>query len=260
MGFDKKRMVVKVGTSTLIYNNGKINLRRISELAKVLCDITNSGHEVVLVSSGAIGMGLSKLGIDERPENTACRQAISTVGQCELMFMYDKLFGEYNYSVGQLLITKEDVDNDQRRQNLINAFNKLFELNVIPIVNENDCVAVEEIVYGDNDCLSAIVARLVEADLLVMLTDRDGLFDSNPSHNPDAKLISVVEEITPVIEKIAEGSSSKMGTGGMITKVQAARIATSAGIPTYIVNGNNLENVYRALENKEVGTIFKAVK
>ncbi len=260
MSFVKKRIVVKVGTSTLIYNNGKTNIRRMGEMVRVLSDMMNAGHELVLVSSGAIGIGLGKLRLAQRPSCTAERQAISTVGQCELMFIYDKMFSEYNYPVGQLLVTKTDVDNDERRANLINAFNKLFELNVIPIVNENDCVAVEEIVYGDNDCLSAIVARLIKADLLIMLTDCDGLYDSNPAHNKEAQLISVVDEITEEIERIAEGSGSSVGTGGMITKVQAAKIATAAGIPTYIINGENADNMYKVVENQTIGTLFKAVR
>lgn len=256
----KKRIVVKVGTSTLIYKNGRTNLRNMGALVKALADLSNSGHEIVLVSSGAIGVGMGRLHINERPACTAERQAIATVGQCALMFMYEKLFGEYDYPVGQLLITKSDVDNEERRANLINAFNKLSELSVIPIVNENDCVAVEEIVYGDNDCLSATVAALIEADLLIMLTDCDGLYSDNPERNEEARLIEVVEAITPEIERMAEGSSSTMGTGGMSTKLQAARIATEAGIPTYIVNGEEPENIYAAIEGKRVGTLFKAAR
>ena len=183
-----KRLVVKVGTSTLTYDTGRTNIRRMHKLVSVLSDIVNSGIEVALVTSGAIGVGVGKLGLPARPEDTPGRQAAATVGQCELMFMYDKLFAEYGHTVGQMLITKSDVDNPERRQNLINAFEKIFEFGAIPIINENDSVAVEEIVYGDNDSLSAIVAALIGADALVILTDIDGLYDANPTENEDARL------------------------------------------------------------------------
>ena len=198
---DVKRIVVKVGTSTLTYSTGKTNIRRMHKLVSVLSDIVNSGVEVALVTSGAIGVGVGKLGLKEKPADTAGKQAAATIGQCELMFMYDKLFGEYGHTVGQLLITKSDVENDERRENLINTFNKLFEFGAIPVINENDSVAVEEIVYGDNDSLSAIVARLIHADLLVILSDIDGLFDDNPNENPDAQLIPVVREINDDIKR-----------------------------------------------------------
>ena len=260
MSQQKRRIVVKVGTSTLNYANGKSNLRHMSELVKVLSDLMNSGIETVLVTSGAIGVGAGKLGMQGRPGDTLSRQAAATVGQCELMTMYDRMFSEYNYPVGQLLITKTDVDDDVRRHNLINAFAKLFELNVVPIVNENDCVAVEEIVYGDNDCLSAIVAKLVGADTLIILTDIDGLFDDNPTLNPQAKLISSVEHITEEMESHAGGAGTHLGTGGMATKLHAARIATEAGIDTYIINGTPAANIYKIIDNEPIGTYFKAVK
>ena len=257
MNHRQRRIVVKVGTSTLTYDTGRTNIRRMSDLVRVLSDIMNSGDQVVLVSSGAIGVGCGKLGLFQRPTDTPGRQAVSTVGQCELMFMYDKLFDEYTYPVGQLLITKSDVDDDQRRGNLTNAFERLFGLGVVPIVNENDSVAVEEIVYGDNDCLSAIVAKLIRADMLIMLTDTDGLYDKDPAEHADARLIPVVKEITPDIEKLAGGAGSARGTGGMITKIHAARIATEAGIVTYIVNGDDPNNIYRIMDGKEqVGTCF----
>lgn len=257
---DVKRIVVKVGTSTLIHKNGKANLRSMSGLVSVLSGILNSGVEVVLVTSGAIGAGSGKLGLKERPRDTPGKQAAAAVGQCELMFLYDKLFSEYGHTVGQLLITKSDVENDERRENLINTFKRLFDFGVMPIVNENDSVAVEEIVYGDNDNLSAIVACLIEADLLILLSDIDGLYDANPAVCEDAKLIPIVEEIDDSIIKIAGGAGSDFGTGGMATKINAAKIAGAAGIDTIIINGSNPQELYRVLEGEATGTIFKAVK
>ncbi len=254
---DVKRIVVKVGTSTLTYNTGKTNIRRMHKLVSVLSDIVNSGIEVALVTSGAIGVGVGKLGLKEKPADTAGKQAAATIGQCELMFMYDKLFGEYGHTVGQLLITKSDVENDERRQNLINTFNKLFEFGAIPVINENDSVAVEEIVYGDNDSLSAIVAKLVNADALIILTDIDGLYDANPNENEDAKLIPVVTEINEDLYAIAGGKGSTLGTGGMVTKLHAAEITMGAGIDTIVMNGENPTEIYKALDGKQVGTFFK---
>ena len=255
-----KRIVVKVGTSSLTHSNGKTNIRRIKELIEVLSDIANSGVQICFVSSGAIGVGVGKLGLKERPTDTEGRQAASSIGQCELMFIYDKFFSEYNYTVGQLLITKSDVESDERRHNLINTFNKLFEFGAIPVVNENDSIAVDEIVYGDNDNLSAIVAKLINADLLVILTDADGLFDKNPNEFKDAKLIDTVETIDDKIISIASPHGSFLGTGGMATKVQAAKIATEAGIDTVVMNGKDPKKLYDLLEGKKVGTVFKAVK
>lgn len=256
MSQEIKRIVVKVGTSTLTYPNGKTNLRHMSQLAAVLSDIMNSGCQVVLVSSGAIGVGVGKLGLKEKPKDTQGRQAAASVGQCELMFMYDKLFSEYSHTVAQLLITKSDVDDAERRANLINTFEKLFEFGAMPIVNENDSVAVEEIVYGDNDCLSAIVACLTEADLLVILTDIDGLYDKNPKEYPDAKLISVVEEITPEIQALAGGAGTELGTGGMATKLHAAEVCMESGCDMVITNGKRPEDLYEILQGRPVGTLF----
>ena len=254
---DVKRIVVKVGTSTLTYSTGKTNIRRMHKLVSVLSDIVNSGIEVALVTSGAIGVGVGKLGLKEKPADTAGKQAAATIGQCELMFMYDKLFGEYGHTVGQLLITKSDVENDERRQNLINTFNRLFDFGAIPVINENDSVAVEEIVYGDNDSLSAIVAKLVNADALIILTDIDGLYDANPTENEDAKFIPIVEKIDEELYRIAGGRGSTLGTGGMITKLHAAEIAMDAGIDTIVMNGENPTEIYKALDGKQVGTFFK---
>lgn len=254
---DVKRIVVKVGTSTLTYSTGKTNIRRMHKLVSVLSDIVNSGIEVALVTSGAIGVGVGKLGLKEKPADTAGKQAAATIGQCELMFMYDKLFGEYGHTVGQLLITKSDVDNAERRENLINTFNKLFDFGAIPVINENDSVAVEEIVYGDNDSLSAIVAKLINADALIILTDIDGLYDANPNENEDAKLIPVVTVIDEDLYAIAGGRGSTLGTGGMVTKLHAAEIAMDAGIDTIVMNGESPTDIYKALDGKQIGTFFK---
>ncbi len=257
---DVKRLVVKVGTSTLTYDTGKTNIRRMHKLVSVLSDIVNSGVQVALVTSGAIGVGVGKLGLKERPSDISGRQAAATVGQCELMFMYDKLFGEYGHTVGQLLITKNDVDSTERRENLINTFEKLFDYGAVPIINENDSVAVDEIVYGDNDSLSAIVAKLINADALIILTDIDGLYDENPTENEDAKLISQVDEITDELIAVAGGHGSKFSTGGMVTKLHAAQIAMDAGIDTIVMNGAAPESIYKALDGKQIGTFFTGKK
>lgn len=257
---DVKRLVVKVGTSTLTYDTGKTNIRRMHKLVSVLSDIVNSGIEVALVTSGAIGVGVGKLGLKERPSDISGGQAAATVGQCELMFMYDKLFGEYGHTVGQLLITKSDVDSEERRKNLVNTFEKLFDYGAVPIVNENDSVAVDEIVYGDNDSLSAIVAKLINADALIILTDIDGLYDDNPNENEDAKLISQVDEITDELIAVAGGHGSRFSTGGMVTKLHAAQIAMDAGIDTIVMNGAAPESIYKALDGKQIGTFFTGKK
>lgn len=252
-----KRIVFKVGTSTLTYSNGKTNIRRMSKLVSILSDLHNEGREIVLVTSGAIGVGVGKLGLKERPKDTPGRQAAACIGQCELMFMYDKFFSEYSNTIGQLLITKSDVENDERRNNLINAFNTMLEYGAIPIVNENDSVAVEEIVYGDNDSLSAIVAKLINADALVILTDIDGLFDANPQEDINARLIPVVDEITPEIKALAGDAGSARGTGGMITKLNAAEIATSVGIDTVIMSGTDPNEIYKLIDGHQTGTYFR---
>ena len=255
-----KRIVIKVGTSTLTYETGKLNIRRLSKLVRVISDLKNSGLEIALVSSGAIGVGVGKLGLRERPEDTPGRQAAATVGQCELMFMYDKFFSEYGAIIGQLLVTRSDFENEERHTNLSNAFNKLFEYGAVPIINENDSVAVEEIVFGDNDSLSAHVAKIVDADLLIILSDIDGLFSANPREDESAVLIPVVDEINEDIYKIAGDKGSTRGTGGMVTKLHAAEIAVGAGIDTVIMNGENPEDIYRLLDGRQTGTLFKAKK
>ncbi len=253
-----RRLVIKVGTSTLTYNTGKTNIRQMRKLVSVIADLVNAGMEVALVTSGAIGVGVGKLGLEDRPVTTAGKQAASTVGQCELMFMYDKMFGEYGHTIGQFLITKENVENQENCKNLINAFEKTFEYGAIPVINENDAIAVEEIVFGDNDSLSAIVAKLIKADALLILTDIDGLYDKNPQEEEDARIIPVVNEITESLFEIAGGKGSRFGTGGMITKLQAAQIATEAGIHTIVMNGAAPDDIYKVLEGHQVGTFFVA--
>ena len=255
---DVKRIVVKVGTSTLTYDTGKINIRRMSKLAQVLSDLKNAGIEVTLVTSGAIGVGVGKLGLKERPKDTPGRQAAATVGQCELMFLYDKFFGEFGNITGQLLVTKDDFENEERHTNLHNSFMKLFEYGAIPVVNENDSVAVEEIVFGDNDSLSAHVAKIVGADTLIILTDIEGLFSANPREDENAVLIHTVDAITDDILALAGGSGTNRGTGGMITKLHAAQIATEAGINTVVLNGDDPEDIYKLIDGRQIGTLFKA--
>ena len=254
---DAKRIVFKVGTSTLTHDTGRTNLRHVEKLVRALSDLMNSGRTVALVTSGAIGVGAGKLGLPGRPEDTPGRQAAAAAGQCELMYMYDKMFGEYGYTVGQLLITREDVEDPDRRRHLENTFERLFAYGAIPIINENDSVAVHEIVYGDNDTLSASVAKLIKADALVMLTDTDGLYDRNPDEE-GARLIETVEEITEEIKRAAGGSHSASGTGGMATKVKAAKMVTDAGCDMVITNGARPELLYDIAEGKAVGTRFKA--
>lgn len=258
---DKKRIVVKVGTSSLIHNKtGNINLFRLEKLVRVLTDLHNSGKDVILVSSGAIGVGFKALGLAGRPDSLPMKQACSAVGQGQLMMIYQKLFSEYNQGSAQILITKETMLNDERRFNARNTFEQLLELGVIPIVNENDTVSTEEIEFGDNDTLSAVVTCVVKADLLVLLTDIDGLYTDDPHKNPGAKLISEVPVIDEKIEGMAKGAVTKVGTGGMATKIAAANIVTDAGADMIIVNSDNLNNVNKVIEGQELGTLFLAHK
>lgn len=252
------RLVVKLGTSSLTHATGKVDIRHVSQLVRVLSDIANSGVQIALVSSGAIAVGVGKLGLKQRPKDTPGRQAAAAVGQCELMFMYDKLFSEYGHTVGQMLLTKQDVDDPKRHFNLVNSFEKLFEMGTIPIVNENDCVAVEEIVYGDNDCLSAVVATLIKADRLIILSDIDGLYSADPSKDPAAELIREVRKIDDNIISLAGGAGSERGTGGMVTKIHAAQIAAEAGIDTVVMNSSPADRLYDAAEGKSTGTLFIA--
>lgn len=252
---EKKRIVVKVGTSTLTHKTGKTNIARISDLVNVLADLHNMGHEIILVSSGAIAIGTSRLGLKRKPDTIMGKQAAAAVGQGELMFLYDKFFGEYDVVVSQLLFTYDALENPDNKEHLTNTFNQLLEYGSIPVVNENDSVSIEELLNGDNDCLSATVAELIGADMLILLTDTDGLYDVNPSENPEARLIDIVEEITEEIEAFA-GGAGKRGTGGFMTKVKAAKIATSAGIPVVVMNGADPKKIYDVLNGENVGTKF----
>lgn len=250
------RIVVKVGTSTLAHSGGLLNIRRVEELCKVLSDLKNAGNDVILVSSGAIGMGAGKLQLKSKPTDIAGKQAAAAVGQCELMYTYDKLFSEYNHTVAQLLMTGDDFDHSDRYNNFINTMNKLLEFKALPVINENDTVSTDEIKVGDNDTLSAMVAVSVNADLLILLSDIDGLFTCDPHKNSDATLISVVSEITDEIRSLAGDEGSTLGTGGMRTKIRAAEISTSKGCDMVIANGENPYILYDIVDGKSVGTRF----
>ncbi len=255
---EAKRIVVKIGTSSLTYSTGKLNIRQIEKLIRVLSDIRNQGREVILVSSGAISVGAGKLGLKERPRETRFKQAAASVGQCELMYLYDKLFSEYNNTAAQILLTKSDIDEDKRVINTKNTINTLLEMGIIPVVNENDTVSTDEIEFGDNDTLSAIVAKLVEADLLVIFSDIDGLYTADPHKDENAKLIEIITEIDDSVKALAGDTVTNRGTGGMITKLTAAEIATGSGIDMIVANGNNVEALYTMLDGKPHGTIFTA--
>ncbi len=250
------RIIIKVGTSTLAHATGLLNIRRVESLCNVMSDLKNAGHELVLVSSGAIGMGVGKLSLGGKPSDIPTKQAAAAVGQCELMYTYDKLFTEHNHTVAQILITGADLQNDERRANFHNTMYRLLELGALPIINENDSVATEEIVIGDNDTLGAIVATNVQADLLILLSDIDGLYTSDPHTDPDATLLTEVTEITPDILAMTGGAGSKLGTGGMHTKLHAAEIATAAGIPMVIANGQDPSILYDIVAGEPVGTRF----
>ena len=253
------RIVVKIGTSTLAHPTGHLNIRRVEELCKILSDIKNAGHELILVSSGAIGMGVGKLGLRSRPSDIPTKQAAAAVGQCELMYVYDKLFSEYHHTVAQLLITGEDIASDLRHRNFSNTLSRLLELGALPIINENDTVATQEIVIGDNDTLAAIVAQSVGAKLLILLSDIDGLYTADPRRDPEARLISHVPELTDGILALAGSSGTDQGTGGMVTKLQAAKICLDCGCAMVITNGDRPEDLYKILEGRPTGTVFGEV-
>lgn len=250
------RIVVKVGTSTLAHETGCLNIRHVEELCKVLSDLKNAGEEIILVSSGAIGMGVGKLSLGSRPKDMETKQAAAAVGQCELMYTYDKLFSEYNHTVAQILITGEDIEHADRRENFENTMCRLLELSAIPIINENDSISTAEIEIGDNDTLGAIVATAINADMLIILSDIDGLFTADPHKCKDAVLLHKVSEITPEIEGMIGGAGSSLGTGGMQTKIKAAKIVTEKGIDMVIANGNNPAVLYDIVDGKDVGTRF----
>lgn len=250
------RIVVKVGTSTLAHTNGLLNIRRVENLCKVLSDLKNAGNDIILVTSGAIGMGCGKLQLKERPKDVAGKQAAAAVGQSELMYVYDKLFSEYNHTVAQLLMTGSDFEDEERHSNFMNTIDRLLQLSALPVINENDTVATDEIKVGDNDTLSALVAVSVHADLLILLSDIDGLFTADPHKNPDAKLISTISVIDDSIKNLAGGEGSSLGTGGMVTKLRAAEICTEKTCDMIIANGQNPFLLYDIVDGKSVGTRF----
>ena len=254
------RAIIKVGTSTLTYETGRMNIRGIEKLCKVISDLMNAGHEIVFVSSGAIGLGVGKLLLKVKPKDMPTKQACAAVGQCELMFVYDNEFSKYNHNIAQILITKADIESAENHRNFINTMEKLLSFGVLPIINENDTISTEEISIGDNDTLAANVAVSAKADLLILLSDIDGLYSKNPREDKSARLISVVEEITPQVIKAASGKGSSLGTGGMLTKIHAAKIATENGIDMVIANGKDANILYDIFEGKPVGTRFKGKK
>ncbi len=247
------KVVIKVGTSTLAHATGRLNIRRTNALCRVISDLKNEGHEVILVSSGAIGMGVGKLGLIEKPTDIPTKQAAAAIGQCELMYVYDKLFTEYNHTVAQILLTGSDFSSEERHENFSNTMKRLLELNVLPIINENDTIATEEIKVGDNDTLSALVAVSVGADLLVILSDVEGLYSADPHKDPSARLIEEVHGVTEEILALAGGEGSTLGTGGMRTKLRAAQICNGDGCDLVIANGENPDLLYDVIGGKGKG-------
>ena len=263
MGYfrDSHRIAVKVGTSTLTHNTGHLNLRRIETLVKVLSDMKNSGIQVILISSGAVSAGVAKIGFGRIPGCPEEKQAMAAIGQSELMKLYDRFFSDYGHTVAQILLTKDVVSNPERRRAAKNTFDRLLNMNCIPIVNENDSVSTDELTkFGGNDILSAHVAKLCDADVLLNLSDEDGLYDRDPRTDPEARLIDRVEKIDDAITSIAGGAGTDRGTGGMVAKLDAARIVTEAGIPMFILNGHSPEILYTLLDGGHVGTYFVARK
>lgn len=255
----KRRVVVKLGSSTLTHKTGRLNIRRVEKLVKIIADIHNAGNEIIIVSSGSIALGMAKLGFLEKPKDTPTKQACAAVGQCELMYMYDRQFAEYSLTVAQLLLTKYILLEDRRR-NVINALESIIAQGVIPIVNENDTIAIDELELevGENDSLAATVATIANADTLIIMSDIDGLYDKDPHTHHDARLIPQVTEITEEIRTLAGGTGSSLGTGGMITKIHAAEIAMKNGVDMIIVNGREPENLYKIFDGLRVGTKFIA--
>ncbi len=253
-------VVIKIGTSNITHATGHLNIRHIEQLVKVLSDLKNAGHRVVLVSSGAIAMGVGKLGLASRPEDMPGKQAAAAVGQCELMYTYDKLFSEYNHVVAQILLTGSDVADEKRRVHFQNTVSRLLELGALPIINENDTVSTDEIAVGDNDTLGAIVACTIGADLLVLLSDIDGLYTADPHRDPRARFIDRVEGVSPELEAMASDSASSLAVGGMATKLKAAKMTQQAGIEMVIANGAHLENLYDILDGGGRGTRFLVKK
>lgn len=255
---NKKRIVIKIGSSTLAYPTGHLNIRKCYEIIEILSDLKNSGREIVFVTSGAQGVGAALAGLPKKPTDMPSKQACAAIGQSELMAFYSENFGKFSHKVAQILLTRDVISNSERKFNVVNTFNKLFEMGIIPIINANDAVSIKQLDFDENDTLSAIVASLCSADLLIMLTDVDGLFDGDPTL-PESKLIKQVDKITPEIREISKGAGSSLGSGGMITKIEAAEIATQAGIDTVIINGENPLRLYDLFEKDDaVCTFFKA--
>lgn len=256
---DKKRIVVKLGTSTLAHEEtGSLDLLKMEQLVRILTDLNNQGKEVIVVSSGAIAVGRKAAGILERPKELAVRQACAAIGQARLMMVYQKLFAEYNQLTAQVLMTKYTMLDKISRVNAQNTFRELLQLGVIPIVNENDTVSTDEIEFGDNDTLSAIVAALVEADLLILMSDIDGLYTDDPHTNKNAEFITEVDTIDESLDTMAKDTNGDLGTGGMMTKLSAAKIAVNSGADMIISNGNDIYNISRIINGNEIGTLFKA--
>lgn len=249
------KIAIKIGTSTLTHSTGVLNIRRVEEICKVISDIKNAGNDVVIVSSGAIAMGVGKLGLSSRPVDIPGKQACASVGQCELMYFYDRLFSEYHHTVAQILMTGSDVENEERLANFVNTLTRLLEWNALPIINENDTISTDEIVIGDNDTLAAIVACSMKADKLILLSDIDGLYTADPRTDPDAKLVHTVKDVE-LVRGFAGKKGSAFGTGGMETKLNAAKICLDHGVEMILANGNRPENLYDILDGKEVGTRF----
>ena len=250
------RIVVKLGTSTLTHATGKLNIRRVEKLCKVLSDLKNAGHEIVLVSSGAIAMGIGKMNLSRKPSDIPTKQALAAIGQCELMYIYDKLFSEYHHTVAQILLTGSDMEDPQRHLNFQNTMFRLLEMGTLPVINENDTVATAEIAVGDNDTLGAIVAVNIHAGLLILMSDIEGLYTADPRRDPNAELIPTVEHLTPEILLLAGDAGSALGTGGMVTKLRAAGLCMEAGCDMIITNGTRPEDLYRIAEGESVGTRF----
>ncbi|MGN0655651.1 MAG: glutamate 5-kinase [Ruminiclostridium sp.] len=250
-----KRIVIKVGTSTLCYKTGNLNIRRVGRLIEVMSDLKNQGRDIIFVTSGAVGIGVGRAGLPSRPKDMPTKQACAAIGQCELMNMYDREFSKYNHTVAQILVTRDVVSNEIRRQNAFNTLHRLLELGAVPVINANDTVSIEQLDFDENDTLSAVTAQLCEADLLVMLTDVDGLYDKNPAL-PDAKHIPVVHKLTDEMIAAAGEKGSELASGGMLTKLEAAQIAGESGIPAVIINGDRPENLYDLFEGNAKCTIF----
>jgi len=250
-----KRVVIKVGTSTLCYKTGNLNIRRVRKLIEVMSDLKNEGRDIIFVTSGAVGIGVGRAGLTARPKDIPTKQACAAIGQCELMNIYDREFSKFNHTVAQLLVTRDVISNKTRHENAFNTLHRLLEMNIVPIINANDTVSIEQLDFDENDTLSAVMAQLCEADLLVILTDVDGLYDRNPS-DPDAKHIPLVTKLTDEMISSAKQKGSELASGGMITKLEAASIAGENGIPTVIINGDDPEKLYGIFDGTAKYTLF----